>query len=162
MATFTASAGADLVRAAERDDRPFGGSGADPRHGGGGNDALDGGAGDDRRRGGSGADVFVGRFGDGAAVITDFEDDVDRRRLNEDLRSGGLTAAQVVAQFAAPVAGGVLRTFAGGETIPVEGIANPGAAVSALEFIRSAAAPLRRPAAGPARARQPVCRTAAV
>ena len=47
--------------------------------GGEGNDVLAGGAGDDRLIGGAGADVFV--FEGGADVVEDFQDGVDRLKI---------------------------------------------------------------------------------
>jgi Ca2+-binding RTX toxin-like protein len=61
-----------------------GSSGADTINGRGGNDTIEGGTGNDRLTGGSGADTFVYHdwYDNGADVITDFNVDVDRIRLD--------------------------------------------------------------------------------
>ena len=56
-----------------------GGEGNDVLAGGAGDDRLIGGAGDDRMTGGYGADVFV--FEGGADVVEDFQDGVDRLKI---------------------------------------------------------------------------------
>ncbi len=117
--------GRDLLSGDGGNDLLFGGPGSDTLRGGAGNDTLDGGAGNDVLFGGTGADSFLFAPGSGGNTVADFEDNVDRLVLNQALWGGGLTAAQVVAQFAAPVAGGVLFAFPGGETILVQGVAVP-------------------------------------
>jgi Ca2+-binding RTX toxin-like protein len=61
-----------------------GSGGADTINGRGGNDTIDGGAGNDRLTGGTGSDTFVYHdwMNNGVDLITDFNVDVDRIRLD--------------------------------------------------------------------------------
>ncbi len=68
--------------------------------GGKGADILDGGKGQDRMTGGGGADAFVFASGDGRDRVADFRATEDVLRIGADLWGGGLTAQQVVDQFA--------------------------------------------------------------
>jgi Ca2+-binding RTX toxin-like protein len=118
--------GGDVLIGDGGNDRLFGGEGNDTLRGGLGNDILEGGPGNDLLSGAAGTDRFVFAPGSGRDTISDFEDNIDRLHLSPGLWGGGLTAAQVVAQFATATAGGVLFGFAGGETILVQGVADPG------------------------------------
>ena len=65
-----------------------------------GDDILDGGDGKDRLYGGNGSDIFIGRSGDGSSgftganIIYDFEDGVDKIRLEGDLSFSNVSIAQ--------------------------------------------------------------------
>jgi hypothetical protein len=65
--------------------------------------------------------------GGGATRIADFQNTADTIELDRGLWGGGLTEAQVLAQFASAVPGGVLFDFGGGNTILVQGVDAPAA-----------------------------------
>lgn len=93
-------------------DSLFGALGKDVLKGGDGNDRLSGGAGTDLLTGGLGADRFVFNRGFGTDTITDFSGgQSDLAQLHHTLWSGTLTEAQVIAQFARTVTGGVVLDF---------------------------------------------------
>ncbi len=70
-------AGNDQLFGGDGDDTLTGGAGDDRLSGDGGNDRLEGGTDNDTLTGGEGNDDFFFRKGDGADVITDFEDGAD-------------------------------------------------------------------------------------
>jgi Ca2+-binding RTX toxin-like protein len=106
-------------------DRLFGEEGSDRLRGGGGTDYLDGGAGNDFLRGGLGADVFVFNVGSANDHIVDFQwAEHDVIRLDDALWAGDLTEAEVIAEFGTVVDGNILLTFANGELLQIDGIAN--------------------------------------
>ena len=86
-------AGSDLLYGQVGGDKLYGGVGADRLFGGGGNDLLNGGAGADLLDGGTGrnilrggADADVFRFTQASTTtISDFEDGVDRIRIQDDV-----------------------------------------------------------------------------
>jgi Ca2+-binding RTX toxin-like protein len=78
--TLTGNAGAD---------RLSGDTGADRLYGGIGADLVDGGTGNDMMWGGSGADVFLFQQGDGIDRLRDFENGIDRIRVEG---SGGFAS----------------------------------------------------------------------
>ncbi len=67
-------AGADTLAGSGGNDKLFGEAGNDSLSGGSGEDTLEGGKGRDSLTGGSGADVFSFNVGDGANVITDYNE----------------------------------------------------------------------------------------
>ncbi len=88
-----------------------------------GNDTLHGGAGDDVLTGGSGADRFVFAAGGDADVFQDVSAAAgDRLYLNDDLWTGTLSAAQVVAQFAGVSGADVVFDFGDGDIITLRGV----------------------------------------
>lgn len=123
-------------------DKLFGGSGQDTLFGGSGNDKLKGQNGDDVIRGGAGADVlqggkgmdilfgdkgrdkFVFKIRDGHDQIGDFEDNIDTLKIDHRLWGGGLTAQQVIDQFATVVNGDTVLDFHNGNTLTVVGLTN--------------------------------------
>ena len=78
-------------------------------------DILDGRKGEDQLSGGDGADRFVFVGGDGHDRITDFSVAEDELRLNSDLWGSGLTAQQVVDQYAKLHHGNVVFDFGNDE-----------------------------------------------
>ncbi|MEM6618227.1 MAG: calcium-binding protein [Pseudomonadota bacterium] len=113
--TLFGAAGADTLR---------GDTGSDTLRGGSGNDTLYGGAGADMLQGQAGADSFIFSRGDGDDTVADFELGPDTLRLNDDLWTGSLTRAEVVATFASLESGDAVFRFDAGETLTVEGIAS--------------------------------------
>lgn len=89
-----------------------------------GRDTLNGGQGDDRLTGGKGNDDFVFDAGFGDDTVKDFRNNSDTLLFDEGLWGGGLTAAQVIATYAASTVDGVLFDFLNGATLLVEGIGN--------------------------------------
>jgi len=85
--------GNDLLRGGDGNDTLLGGEGRDTLLGGAGNDRLDGESGHNILAGGAGADIFV-LSRDGRAMVTDFEDGVDRLGLSQGLKFGKLAIAQ--------------------------------------------------------------------
>ena len=55
-------------------------------------------------------------------MITDFTPGIDALRIDDALWGGGLTAAQVIAQFGTVTPQGVLLDFQNGNTILLEGV----------------------------------------
>ena len=115
-------AGADTLKGQLGNDALSGGAQSDRLDGGAGNDRLDGGGDNDNLTGGTGADVFVLRHGGGDDVVADFGT-TDVLRLDHALwiAEGDLTAAQVLAQFAAVVGTNTVLTFDDGESITLTG-----------------------------------------
>ena len=81
-------AGADTLYGNAGNDKLYGDAGNDSLSGGAGADTLEGGAGSDKLTGGDGADIFVYNNGDGADVITDYEEGVDKIQI----ASGSITS----------------------------------------------------------------------
>ena len=135
--------GDDILFGLGGDDVILGGKGKDIIRGGGGKDNLNGGAGDDViagdkgrdiLKGGAGEDRFVFKLGDGKDTITDFKDDVDLLRLDSALWGGGLTRAQVVAQFAKTVDGEVVLDF-GQDELTLKGVTDASALINDMFLI---------------------------
>ena len=78
-------AGSDRLYGDAGNDELLGGDGDDILYGGDGNDILNGGAGSDRLYGNAGIDTFVLAPGVGQDMISGFEDDTDKIRLDGDL-----------------------------------------------------------------------------
>jgi Ca2+-binding RTX toxin-like protein len=127
--SLSGDAGDDLLRGMSGNDGLDGGAGRDRLFGGAGRDALDGGnqddildgeGGNDLLTGGRGADEF--RFGPGGGTdrVLDFADDVDRLAFDDALWGGGLSAAEVLDQFARDRGGNVVFDFADGTRVVVE------------------------------------------
>jgi Ca2+-binding RTX toxin-like protein len=126
---LSGDAGNDLLRGQVGSDMLSGGNGKDRLQGGAGRDVLDGGnqtdilegqGGNDTLTGGGGADTF--RFGPGGGTdrVLDFADDVDTLAFDAALWGGGLSAAEVLDQFARDRGGNVVFDFADGTRVVVE------------------------------------------
>lgn len=115
-------AGSDMLKGDAGNDALSGGLNGDRLMGGDGDDRLDGGGGNDVLRGDAGNDVFVFRAGGGQDRVSDFGA-TDFLRLDHALWAalGDLTAAQVLTNFATVAGGDTVLTFAGGETITLQG-----------------------------------------
>ena len=102
-------AGNDIIDGGAQGDKLYGGNGNDilygsdnfdELYGGDGDDIIDGGDGKDRLYGGNGNDIFIGRPGDGSDgflttnVLYDFEDGVDKIRLEGGLNFSNLSITQ--------------------------------------------------------------------
>ncbi|MDJ0820360.1 MAG: calcium-binding protein [Paracoccaceae bacterium] len=130
--TLNGNGGNDLISGGNNNDLANGGLGADRLFGGNGNDTLNGNQGNDRLSGGNGNDQLTGGLGvdtfvfEGTTiaedVITDFTSGTDILALDDALWGGGLTEAQVISQFGAVTAQGVLLDFQNGNTILLEGL----------------------------------------
>lgn len=113
----------DKMNGQEDNDSLSGGAGADTLSGGNGNDSLTGGTEADKLTGGGGADKFVFRAAEGADVVNDYSAaQGDQLRIDDAIWGGGLTAAQVVSQFAEVGADGVLLDFGGGQSVLLAGL----------------------------------------
>jgi len=92
--------GIDKLYGGDDNDILKGSDNFDELYGGEGDDILDGGDGKDSLYGGNGNDIFIGRSGDGsggftgANIIYDFEDGVDKIRLDGDLSFSNVSIAQ--------------------------------------------------------------------
>ena len=102
-------AGNDIIDGGAQGDKLYGGDGNDILYGSDnfdelygedGDDIIDGGDGKDRLYGGNGNDIFIGRPGDGSSgflttnVLYDFEDGVDKIRLEGGLNFSNLSITQ--------------------------------------------------------------------
>ncbi|MFD0982307.1 sulfatase-like hydrolase/transferase [Tropicimonas aquimaris] len=124
---------ADLVAGGEGADRLFGGAGNDTLIGGNGNDRIEGNSGtdilkgkrgDDSLIGGVSSDTFVLKPGYGNDVILDFENDLDRIKLDALLWTGALTRVEVIRNFAISANGDTVLDF-GDDSLTVIGIDDP-------------------------------------
>ncbi|MFB9914048.1 beta strand repeat-containing protein, partial [Rhizobium paknamense] len=95
-----------------------GGIGNDTLYGLSGDDRLLGGAGSDALYGGEGSDVFVFTTGDGNDTIYDFEAGSDQI----DLSGFGYATLDDAASLASEIDGGVLFSFANGDSLTVLGL----------------------------------------
>lgn len=92
--------GLDKLYGGGDNDILYGSDNFDELYGGDGDDILDGGDGKDSLYGGNGNDIFIGRSGDGSSgftganIIYDFEDGVDKIRLEDDLSFSNVSIAQ--------------------------------------------------------------------
>lgn len=92
--------GLDKLYGGDDNDILKGSDNFDELYGGEGDDILDGGDGKDSLYGGNGNDIFIGRSGDGSSgftganIIYDFEDGVDKIRLEGDLGFSNVSIAQ--------------------------------------------------------------------
>ena len=92
--------GGDKLYGGDDNDVLYGSDNFDELYGEDGDDILDGGDGKDRLYGGNGNDIFIGRSGDGsdgfigANVLYDFEDGVDKIRLEGGLNFSNLSITQ--------------------------------------------------------------------
>lgn len=133
--TLTGGNGADELDGGAGADRLIGGNQGDTLRGGDGIDFLDGGRNNDSLTGGAGADFFV--FGDIYALdtITDFTDDTDTLRLNDNLWAGVLTVQQVINTFATDVVGvGVVFDF-GTDVLTLAGLTDRQVLINDLTII---------------------------
>ena len=121
-------AGNDELRGGVGRDSLWGGTGADVLRGDQGNDRIYGGAGADFLSGGFGSDTLYGRTGAdtfqygpnyGADRIADFQDDRDVLRLAAGF---GFESADEALAHARDTAGGVVFTFAPGDTLTLQGM----------------------------------------
>ena len=122
-----------FLRGDANNDELFGETGNDLMYGGSGDDTLDGFNGEDVFDGGTGNDALVSRR-DGDAdtftfgrnydldTITFFEEGIDQLELNDNLWGGGLTAAQVVANYASvnPAGTQITLDFGNGDVLKVK------------------------------------------
>jgi len=114
--TMSGGNGADVLDGGSGADRLLGGNGNDTLRGGAGIDFLDGGRNNDSLTGGDGVDIFVFASGYGVDVITDFMDNIDTLRLNDNLWAGVLTVQQVINTYGINLGGGgVLLDFGAAE-----------------------------------------------
>lgn len=126
--------GNDSVIGGGGNDRLFGNTGRDLLNGNNGNDVLNGGGGRDRliggngndiAIGGNGADVFIFNDGHDRLTIRDFSfTDDDTLRLDDDLWSGNLSAAQVVNTYGSVVDDDLVLDFGGGDIVVLQGLTN--------------------------------------
>ena len=121
--TITAGTGDDVVRGGFGNDLILGEAGNDTLRGNGNDDYLIGGTGNDDLFGGTGADRIRFGLGDGTDTFHDFTDNEDEILLDDDLWTGSLTAADVVATFA--TLSGTTATFTfGADVLVVENVTN--------------------------------------
>ena len=130
--TLTGNAAANLLRGENGDDTLYSGGGNDIVQGGAGDDTINGGIGNDVISGQAGNDVLVGgdgldslvfEAGGGSDRIAAFEDNIDTLRLDDALWGGGLTVAQVLANFATQNGPDrVVLDFGGGNVLAVNAI----------------------------------------
>lgn len=130
--TLFGGGGNDTLGGGTGNDSLHGGAGVDDLRGGGGGDTLNGGTGNDILAGGANKDIFI--FTDGSDRITDFMDDIDTIRLDSDLWTGTLTAAQVIAGYASVVGGHTVFDFGGGNTLQVDTLADPNLLANDLQI----------------------------
>jgi Ca2+-binding RTX toxin-like protein len=76
-------AGNDTLNGGAGNDRLFGGAGRDKLLGGAGRDTLEGGAGNDVLRGNAKKDVFVFGASSGTDRVLDYQDNVDKIRIED-------------------------------------------------------------------------------
>lgn len=128
---------ADALFGGAGNDLLQGGSGKDTLEGEDGNDTLNGGEGFDEMTGGLGADLFQFARGHVSGTVTDFNaGEGDRLELNDNLWSGNLSAAQVVARFARVTgAGDTVFTFADGDRLILTGITDLTEVTSQIDII---------------------------
>ena len=92
--------GLDKLYGGEDNDILYGSDNFDELYGENGDDVLDGGDGKDSLYGGNGSDIFIGRPGDGSSgftganIIYDFENGVDKIRLEDGLNFSNLSITQ--------------------------------------------------------------------
>ncbi len=92
--------GGDKIYGGDDNDILYGSDNFDELYGEDGDDIIDGGDGKDRLYGGNGNDIFIGRPGDGSDgflttnVLYDFEDGVDKIRLEGGLNFSNLSITQ--------------------------------------------------------------------
>jgi Ca2+-binding RTX toxin-like protein len=92
--------GGDKLYGGDDNDILYGSDNFDELYGEDGDDILDGGDGKDRLYGGNGNDIFIGRSGDGSDgflttnVLYDFEDGIDKIRLEGGLNFSNLSITQ--------------------------------------------------------------------
>lgn len=123
--------GDDLLRSDLGNDKVYGDDGRDTIHGEDGNDKIWGGdssdqlygsAGKDQLHGDLGNDAFVFATGAGADKIYDFENDVDTLKLDDAIWGGGLSKAQVIADYASVVNGNTVFNFGDGNKVTILGV----------------------------------------
>lgn len=118
------NAGANWMHGGLGNDTMTAGAGNDTLRGAAGTDRLDGGLGNDVLWGDAGADTLI--FRAGADRIMDFANNIDTIALDDALWGGApRTIAQILA-LATEVAGDVLFSFGGGNTLRVENVATRG------------------------------------
>jgi serralysin len=131
--------GADLIEGGRGNDILFGDAGDDTIYGDAGQDSLNGGTGDDLLTGGAGADVFVflAETETGSDRILDFSiADADRIALDSTLWGrANLTAEEVIDQYAVVVGSSTVFVFDGGQSVTIDGVANPMSLVDHIDII---------------------------
>ncbi|MDF1871955.1 M10 family metallopeptidase [Vannielia sp.] len=123
--TLNGGAGDDTLNAGRGSDTLNGDAGSDTLNGQAGADTLDGGTGNDTIITGGGTDTIIFNPGDGDDTITDYNTPFDHLLLGAGLFSGGSTD---ITDYATDLGADVLVTFATGDTLLFEGLAD----VSAL------------------------------
>ncbi len=109
--------------------------GSDTVRGGAGDDTIEADGGYDILTGGEGADRFVFSDAPEADVITDYEVGVDTLALDKDLWGGGLSAWNVVNNYAEVTADGLLFDFGGGHEILLEGLTSRSGLAADMDLI---------------------------
>ena len=99
-----------------------GGSGNDRLLGGKGGDKLTGDKGNDVLKGGSQADTFAFTQGSDKDTVLDFQNDLDRVRLDNNLWTGNLTEQQIIDQFGSKSGGNVIFDFGGGDVLTLNNV----------------------------------------
>ncbi|WP_420862704.1 calcium-binding protein [Algirhabdus cladophorae] len=127
--------GHDKLRGGQGDDRLHGGQKNDVLTGGRGDDRLTGGQGDDMLTGGAGQDVFIFRSGDGRDEILDFDLATEALWLDADIWGGGLTARQVVSNFAEIQSDDVVFVFSSEDQIRLRDVSDLEALSGAIDLI---------------------------
>jgi Ca2+-binding RTX toxin-like protein len=131
--------GADLIEGGRGNDILFGDAGDDTIYGDAGQDSLNGGTGDDLLTGGAGADVFVflAETETGSDRILDFSiADADRIALDSTLWGrANLTTEEVIDQYAVVVGSSTVFVFDGGQSVTIDGVANPMSLVDHIDII---------------------------
>ncbi|MCB1340134.1 MAG: M10 family metallopeptidase [Pseudooceanicola sp.] len=113
--------GNDVLKGLAGKDVLKGGNGADKMFGGVGNDTLNGGTGNDILTGQKGKDTFVFAKNFDKDTITDFRNNQDTLRLDDNLWTGTKTKAQVISQFGDMVGGNAVFDFGGGDVLTIKG-----------------------------------------
>lgn len=122
---------ANVIYGGRGHDKISGASGADLLHGEKGNDSLSGNrgtdklygeAGNDTLRGGENADQFIFARALGKDRVADWQGNTDTLVFDDAIWGGGKSVAQVLSSFADVVAGSVVFTFKGGNTVTIAGL----------------------------------------
>ncbi|TYB84078.1 calcium-binding protein [Oceaniovalibus sp. ACAM 378] len=124
--------GNDLLSGMNGADVLYGCPGDDRLQGNAGPDTLDGGAGNDTLNGGLADDVFI--FNGGHDVVLDFQNDLDRIRLDNGLWGGGARSVAQVLAGAVVVDGNTVLHFGTHDSLTIIGLTNPAALADDLDI----------------------------
>ena len=129
--------GRDVLAGEAGSDLVWGGDSDDTLLGGGGDDTLIGGEGDDVLDGGAGRDTLVFVPGSGDDLVMGFSLTEDILQLDDALWAGAgpLSAAQVVNGFASVVGSDIVLSFAGGESITIQGLTDLTGLAGAFDIV---------------------------